>query len=231
MSLSSGASSGPCALPVNATRSGMNKSAPLRPVRSFKILREHVSGRNWLRRRHAAAAAKNSAPAAAMTCCSSAPNGAKIAPHHRPPRGRIGGQHHVVAHQIDEFRIASSAPNQARTSAVDMRCQGFLLPVQQAATHRSAPARGRDAAGGNARASRRAAASRSTIGGVAETKQLIEDRGAQKAALREIPAHWCCRAASTAARHPRPPIARHARSPAGAAPAHPAAAAGAAYWS
>ena len=38
MSLSRDASSGPCAWPVKATLSGMKSSAPLRPVRSFKIL-------------------------------------------------------------------------------------------------------------------------------------------------------------------------------------------------
>ncbi len=36
MSFRSGASSGPCARPVKATRSGMNRSGPLRPVCSFK---------------------------------------------------------------------------------------------------------------------------------------------------------------------------------------------------
>ena len=184
MSLKSGASSGPCVWPVSATRSGMYSSAPLRPVRSFKSLREQLAARAPESLQSRRGGGENCGPAAATTRCSSAPSGGN-SPRTTASHGAASAGSTTLWRTSSTNAAESAQPEPSPISAADMRCKRLLLPVHQLrlleTRRRAAEMFGpemRGHVGGREPAV--------DIGGVPQAEQVIEQRRRQESALAKL---------------------------------------------
>ena len=123
MAFSSGASSGPCARPVSATRSGMYSAAPLRPVAARTA--PAIAGRSF-----AVAVAPPRRPPQSSPCRPRAPAALRGRPERRrraeddlDPRPRILGQHEVRQHRGDEGARRASARGPAAARCASQRAR------------------------------------------------------------------------------------------------------------
>ena len=231
MSLSNGASSGPCAWPVSATRSGMYSVAPLRAGALPQHLRSGASSPQPDSSNAAAAAAKNRG--AARRCTTAA----RLAPS-GGSSPRTTASHGAAS--AGSTTLCRTAPTKSRGSALararrrpprrDMRCSVSFCQCSSCASSkragRAAEMLGPEMRGISAR--RKPALE---VAGVPQPEQVIEQRRGQEAASAEL-----LHAGAAVALGQRRAVgadqqARRGRRPAAAAPAHRAASAGAACWS
>ena len=184
MSLSRGASSGPCAWPVKRHSQRHEQLRALASRAFFQDFGQLFEVRVRLRRRHRVAAAKKSGPAAAMTLLLVLPKRRQLAAHHRAPGAASAGS--TTLWRTSSMKSAeSSGPSQAAICAADIRSSDLLLPVHQLGLVET-----RRRAAQMFRAEVRGHVGRGQppvdVAGMSQTEQMIEHGGGEESALAKL---------------------------------------------